>query len=62
MSELEDIIAQCKAENPVAQERLFRLYAPKMLGVCRRYLTSVDDARDAARPGEARAPGADAGP
>ena len=51
MSELEAIIAQCKAENPVAQERLFRLYAPKMLGVCRRYMSSVDDARDAMQEG-----------
>lgn len=51
VSELEDIIANCKAEKPWAQEKLFKHFAPKMLGVCRRYLVSVDDARDAMQDG-----------
>lgn len=51
MSELEDIIAQCKEEKAWAQEKLFKLFAPKMLGVCRRYLVSIDDARDAMQDG-----------
>lgn len=51
MSELEEILDACKAEKPWAQEKLFRMFAPKMLGVCRRYLVSVDDARDAMQDG-----------
>ena len=51
MSELEEIIAECKQEKAWAQEKLFKLFAPKMLGICRRYLVSVDDARDAMQDG-----------
>lgn len=51
MSEIEDIIANCKAEKAWAQEKLFKLFAPKMLGVCRRYLVNTDDARDAMQDG-----------
>jgi len=51
VSELEEIIAECKQEKAWAQEKLFKLFAPKMLGICRRYLVSVDDARDAMQDG-----------
>lgn len=51
MSELEEIIAQCKEDKGWAQEKLFKQFAPKMLGVCRRYLVSIDDARDAMQDG-----------
>jgi RNA polymerase sigma factor (sigma-70 family) len=51
LSELEEIIAQCKEEKAWAQEKLFKLFAPKMLGICRRYLVSIDDARDAMQDG-----------
>lgn len=51
LSELEDIIENCRAEKAWAQEKLFRMFAPKMLGICRRYLVSVDDARDAMQDG-----------
>ena len=51
MSELDEIIANCKSEQAWAQEKLFKLFAPKMLGVCRRYLVSIDDARDAMQDG-----------
>lgn len=51
MSEIEDIILACKEEKAWAQEKLFKMYAPKMLGICRRYLASIDDARDAMQDG-----------
>ena len=51
MNEIDEIIEQCKAEKAWAQEKLFKLFAPKMLGVCRRYLVSIDDARDAMQDG-----------
>lgn len=51
MNELEEIISQCKSEQAWAQEKLFKLFAPKMLGVCRRYLNDIDDARDAMQDG-----------
>ena len=51
MNDVNEIIEQCKAEKAWAQEKLFKLFAPKMLGVCRRYLVSIDDARDAMQDG-----------
>jgi RNA polymerase sigma factor (sigma-70 family) len=51
LSELDEIISQCKEEKTWAQEKLFKLFAPKMLGICRRYLVSIDDARDAMQDG-----------
>lgn len=51
MSDIEELILQCKQNQAWAQEKLFKQFAPKMLGVCRRYLTDVDDARDAMQDG-----------
>lgn len=44
---LEDIIEQCKKENARAQNELFKRYAPRLLGVCCRYIKDRDDAEDA---------------
>jgi RNA polymerase sigma factor (sigma-70 family) len=51
LNEIDELILQCKAEKSWAQEKLFKLYAPQMLGICRRYLSSMDDARDAMQDG-----------
>lgn len=51
MNELEELILQCKEEQNWAQEKLFKMFAPKMLGICRRYLNNIDDARDAMQDG-----------
>lgn len=51
MSELDEIISNCKKEQAAAQEQLFKIFAPKMLGICRRYLSDIDDARDAMQDG-----------
>lgn len=50
-NQIDDIILQCRENKAWAQEKLFKLYAPKMLGICRRYLCSIDDARDAMQDG-----------
>lgn len=51
LRELDEIIANCKKEHAPAQELLFKQFAPRMLGVCRRYLVNIDDARDAMQDG-----------
>ena len=42
---------QCIAGEPKAQEALFNLYAPKMLGVCFRYTRSIMEAEDVLQEG-----------
>ena len=42
----QELIAGCKAQDRKAQKRLYDVYAPKMLGVCRRYVGSREDAED----------------
>lgn len=51
MSEIDQIISACKANEGWAQEKLFKLFGPRMLGICRRYLSSLDDAKDAMQDG-----------
>jgi RNA polymerase sigma factor (sigma-70 family) len=51
LNEIDELILQCKADKSLAQEKLFKLFAPQMLGICRRYLSSMDDARDAMQDG-----------
>lgn len=41
------LIAGCKKQDRRAQKALYDLFAPKMLGVCRRYLAVQADAEDA---------------
>lgn len=55
LTEIDEIISQCKEEKSWAQEKLFKLFAPKMLGICRRYLSNIDDARDAMQDGFVKA-------
>ncbi len=47
LENLLDIIDQCKKENARAQNELFKRYAPKLLGICCRYIKDRDDAEDA---------------
>ena len=42
-----EIIKACREQDPLAQRRLYQDFAPKMLGVCRRYLKRAEDAEDA---------------
>ena len=40
------LIEACKKQDPLAQKRLYEMYAPKMLAVCRRYMASQAAAED----------------
>lgn len=42
----QELLANCKAGKRVAQKRIYELFAPKMLNVCRRYAIDVEQARD----------------
>ncbi len=41
-----DIIQLCKQQDPKAQKVLYDRFAPKMFGVCRRYVLNREDAED----------------
>lgn len=41
-----ELIARCKKQNPKAQQFLYEKYAPKMFGVCKRYVKNREDAED----------------
>jgi len=47
----QDIISACIDNDPRAQKILFENYAPKMLGVCARYCSNMEDAKDALHEG-----------
>lgn len=42
----QELLAACKAGKRVAQKRIYELFAPKMLNVCRRYARDMEQARD----------------
>lgn len=46
-----DIIQGCIDGNPKMQEALYKLYSPKMYGVCLRYSGHVEDAQDILQEG-----------
>ncbi|MBL7816135.1 MAG: RNA polymerase sigma factor [Saprospiraceae bacterium] len=45
MTEFE-LIERCRQQDAKAQRTLYERYSPKMLGVCRRYISSREDAED----------------
>lgn len=45
--DLPDIIDQCRQGNQQAQAQFYQLFAPVVLGVCRRYLADSAEAEDA---------------
>ncbi len=47
----QELIAGCKKKDPHCQKELFSMYAPKMLGVCRRYVDSTETAEDILQEG-----------
>lgn len=46
MKELENIAKECASGNVHAQEKLYRMLAPKMFGVCLRYAKDYTEAED----------------
>lgn len=47
MIDLETIVDQCKRNDRAAQAALYKWLAPKLLGLCVRYLQNRDEAEDA---------------
>lgn len=45
------LIKDCIRQRPIAQEQLYRQFAPVMLGVCYRYTKSLHDAEDVLQEG-----------
>lgn len=50
-----ELVVACRQGNPRAQRLLYDRMAPKMLGVCLRYLRNYDDAEEAMMTGFAKA-------
>ena len=46
MEDLKNIINECASGNARAQEKLYRMFAPKMFGVCLRYAKDRTEAED----------------
>lgn len=46
LKDLKQIINECASGNVKAQEKLYRLFAPKMFGVCLRYAKDTTEAED----------------
>lgn len=43
---VKDLIKGCKKKNPSAQEQLYKMFAPKLMGLCRRYSKNKEEAED----------------
>lgn len=46
LEEIREIIEECASGNVRAQEKLYRMFAPKMFGVCLRYSKDRNEAED----------------
>lgn len=44
--ELNDLIQRCRKDDKLAQQALYKQYAPILLGICRRYIEQTEDAED----------------
>ena len=42
----QELIAKCLKQDRLAQKRLYELYAPKFLGLCRRYVKTTENAEE----------------
>ena len=51
MSSEKELIKRCLQNNSEAQEKLYKLYAPKMFGVCLRYAKNHMEAEDVLQEG-----------
>jgi RNA polymerase sigma-70 factor (ECF subfamily) len=48
---LENLIAGCKRKDTLARKKLYEMYAPAMLGICIRYVTERESAKDVLQEG-----------
>lgn len=46
-----ELVLNCLNGDAVAQRELYVMYAPKMLGVCRRYVKNIEEAEDVMQEG-----------
>ena len=51
LEDLQHIIRECARGNVSAQEKLYRMFAPKMFGVCLRYAKDRSEAEDSLQDG-----------
>lgn len=51
MADIEKIIKGCRRYNKSAQRNLYELYAPKMKGICFRYIGDIDTTKDIVQEG-----------
>jgi len=51
VEDIQSLLSGCRQGNRKDQHELFRMFGPKMLGICRRYCANPDDARDALQEG-----------
>jgi RNA polymerase sigma-70 factor (ECF subfamily) len=51
----EILVKQCKKGKSSAQHAVYQLYAPRLRGVCRRYIPDADEAEDVLQEGFIRA-------
>jgi len=54
VTQLEEIIYKCREGNSKAQTELYRLFSPRMYGVCKRYARDSADAEDILQEGFVR--------
>src|SRR5687768_12246595 len=50
-SEEKELVSKCLNGDKAAQSRLYHKYAPKMLGICYRYMQTVYEAEDVLQEG-----------
>jgi RNA polymerase sigma-70 factor (ECF subfamily) len=48
---LDEIVKECKQYNKLAQKLLYEMYAPKMRGVCLRYISNQETLKDVVQEG-----------
>ncbi|MBI1307522.1 MAG: sigma-70 family RNA polymerase sigma factor [Bacteroidetes bacterium] len=51
MSSEEELVKQCANKNREAQKELFEKYASRMMGICIRYMSNTEDAKDVLQDG-----------
>lgn len=42
----DELVSKCRKNNRTAQNQLFKLYEKRILGICLRYASTLDEARD----------------
>lgn len=51
MTDIEKIIDGCRKRNSKSQQLLYEMFAPVLLGICRRYVNNISEAEDILQDG-----------